>query len=171
MLRESLQPWDPRAFSPAAGCFMAGVILRRPYPAANRRLTRECVPSDKFGAFVYRDRLSSRMRRERRAETSLHFTEGKRCCAFTELLNFRCHGICRGLLTHPDDWHPWMSGLCVSWYELPGSLLNAGDLTLVSQLAEADTADTVLTHVCVRTTTDLASGVFSGGELLRLLLL
>ena len=55
--------------------------------------------------------------------------------------------------------------------ELPGSLLNAGDLTLVSQLAEADTADTVLTHVCVRTTTDLASGVFSGGELLRLLLL
>ena len=74
-------------------------------------------------------------------------------------------------MTHPDainrdEWVVLFLGI-----KLPGSLLNAGDLTLVSQLAEADTADTVLTHICVRTTTDLASGVFSGGELLRLLLL
>ena len=71
---------------------------------------------------------------------------------------------------HPDVKSFGREG-CILGNELPGSLLNAGDLTLVSQLAEADTADTVLTHVCVRTTTDLASGVFSGGELLRLLLL
>jgi hypothetical protein len=54
---------------------------------------------------------------------------------------------------------------------LPRSLLHTGDLTLVCQFTEADTADAVFTHVSVRTAADLASVVFSGRELLLLLLL
>ena len=54
---------------------------------------------------------------------------------------------------------------------LPRRLLNAGNLALVCEVSEADTADTVLTHVSVRTSADLATVVFSGGELLSLLLL
>ena len=97
------------------------------------------------------------MRRERRAETSSHFTEGKRCCAFTELLEFNAT-FDRGLFAHPI-------GRAVFLVKLPGSLLNAGDLTLVSQLAEADTADTVFTEVSMRSAADLASVVSTAGEL------
>ena len=49
--------------------------------------------------------------------------------------------------------------------ELPACLSYAGNLALVSQLAEADTADAVLTKVSVRSATDFASVVSAGGEL------
>jgi len=55
--------------------------------------------------------------------------------------------------------------------DLPRCLLDAGDLALVSQLAEADTADTVVTQVSVRTAAQLAAVVAAGGELGLLLLL
>ena len=54
---------------------------------------------------------------------------------------------------------------------LPGSLLDAGDLALVSQLTEADTADTVLAQVSMGTTADLAAVVSAGRELGGTLLL
>ena len=54
---------------------------------------------------------------------------------------------------------------------LPGCLLYTGDLTGVSALTEADTADTVLADVSVGAAADLAAVVFSRGELLLLLLL
>ena len=43
--------------------------------------------------------------------------------------------------------------------DLPGSLADTGDLALVSQLSEADTAHAILTQVCVRSTADLTSVV------------
>ena len=49
--------------------------------------------------------------------------------------------------------------------QLPGRLLDAGDLTLVGQLAEADTADAVVPQVSVGTTADLAAVVAAAGEL------
>ena len=55
--------------------------------------------------------------------------------------------------------------------DLPGSLANARDLTLVSQLTEADTADTEITQVSVRTAADLAAVVLTSRELRSLLLL
>ena len=48
---------------------------------------------------------------------------------------------------------------------LPGSLLNTGDLALVSQLSEADTADAVVSQVCVGSAADLAAIVAAGREL------
>ena len=54
---------------------------------------------------------------------------------------------------------------------LPAGFLDAGDLSLVGKLAEANTADTVFTEISVRTAADLASVVLTGGELLTLLLL
>ena len=54
--------------------------------------------------------------------------------------------------------------------KLPGCLLYAGNLALVSQFAEADTADAELTEISVRAAADLAAVVLSGGELLLLLL-
>ena len=51
---------------------------------------------------------------------------------------------------------------CILGNELPGSLLNAGDLALVSQLAEADTADTVLFKNRVRTAANSAAGIGPG---------
>ena len=54
---------------------------------------------------------------------------------------------------------------------LPASLLYAGNLTLVSQISEAYTANTVFTEYSVRTTADAASGVGSGGKFSRFLLL
>ena len=54
---------------------------------------------------------------------------------------------------------------------LPAGLLYAGDLALVSEVSEADTADTVLTHISVGTAADLTSVVLTGGILLGLLLL
>ena len=54
---------------------------------------------------------------------------------------------------------------------LPGRLLDAGNLSLVGQLAEADTADAEITQVRVRAAADLAAVVSTGRELrLRLLL-
>ena len=50
-------------------------------------------------------------------------------------------------------------------------LAHAGDLALISQLAEADTADAVVAQVSVRTATDLAAVVLTGRELRRSLLL
>jgi hypothetical protein len=55
--------------------------------------------------------------------------------------------------------------------ELPASFLNARNLTLVSKLAEADTANAEFAEIAVRSTTNLAAIVFSGGEFLFSLLL
>jgi len=54
---------------------------------------------------------------------------------------------------------------------LPACLSYAGDFTLVSKFSEADTANSVLTKISMRSSADLASGVFSCGELLLSLLL
>jgi hypothetical protein len=54
---------------------------------------------------------------------------------------------------------------------LPRCLSYTRDLALVSELAEADTADTVLTKVSVRSATDLASVVSTSRELRLSLLL
>ena len=55
--------------------------------------------------------------------------------------------------------------------DLPACLLYAGDLTLVSKLSEADSADTELTHVSVGSAADLASVVGASGKFRRSLLL
>ena len=55
--------------------------------------------------------------------------------------------------------------------KLPGCLSYAGTLAVVSELTEADTADSVLTEVGVRSTTDLASVVSASRKLGGLLLL
>ena len=55
--------------------------------------------------------------------------------------------------------------------KLPGSLLNAGDLALVREVPEADTADAVVTQVGVGAAADLAAVVAAGGELGLTLLL
>ena len=47
--------------------------------------------------------------------------------------------------------------------KLPGRLLDAGDLTFVGQLAEADTADAVVPQVGVGTAADLAAVIAAGG--------
>ena len=54
---------------------------------------------------------------------------------------------------------------------LERSLTHAGDLALVSQLTEADTADTVVPEIGVGTAAQLAAVVLAGGELSRSLLL
>ena len=54
---------------------------------------------------------------------------------------------------------------------LPASLLYARNFALVSEVTEANTADSALTEICVGTTTDLASVVAAGGELGLCLLL
>ena len=58
----------------------------------------------------------------------------------------------------------------ISNFRLPRCLSYTGNLALVCELAEADTADTVLTKVSVRSATDLAS-VISASRELRLSLL
>ena len=55
--------------------------------------------------------------------------------------------------------------------KLEACLAYAGDLALVSQLTEADTADAVVAQVSVGTTANLAAVVCAGGELSRSLLL
>ena len=55
--------------------------------------------------------------------------------------------------------------------ELPGSLLYSGDLALVSEVTEANTADTELTEIRMRASADFATVVSSGGELRCSLLL
>lgn len=54
---------------------------------------------------------------------------------------------------------------------LPRSLANAGNLALISQLAEANSAYAVVAEIGVRTATDLAAIVLAGGELGRTSLL
>ena len=56
-------------------------------------------------------------------------------------------------------------------YLLPRRLAYAGDLALVCEFSEADTADAELTEISVRAAADLAAVVFSGRELLLFLLL
>ena len=51
--------------------------------------------------------------------------------------------------------------------KLPGSLADTGDLALVSQGAEADTAHAVVTQVGVGAAAQLAAVVLAGGELGR----
>ena len=55
--------------------------------------------------------------------------------------------------------------------DLERGFADAGDLALVRQLAEADTADAVVTQIGVGTASDLAAVVLAGGELSRSLLL
>ncbi len=50
---------------------------------------------------------------------------------------------------------------------LERSLTHAGDLALVSQLTEADTANTVVPEIGVGTAAQLAAVVLAGGELGR----
>ena len=52
-----------------------------------------------------------------------------------------------------------------------GGLPHAGDLALVGQFPEADTADAVVTQISVRTAADLAAVIVTGGELGFFLLL
>ena len=54
---------------------------------------------------------------------------------------------------------------------LPARFSYARDLALVSEFAEADTADAVFTKVSMRSAADLAACVLSCGELLLSLLL
>src|SRR5699024_1003667 len=54
---------------------------------------------------------------------------------------------------------------------LPACLLHAGDLALIGQLAEANTANTELAKVGMGPSADLAAVVLAGGELCLSLLL
>ena len=54
---------------------------------------------------------------------------------------------------------------------LPGCLADTGDLALVCQLTEADTADAVIAQIGVGSSADFASVIVAAGELGRLLLL
>ena len=56
-------------------------------------------------------------------------------------------------------------------FKLPGCLSYARNLALVSKLAEANTANSVLTEVGMRSTADFASVISACGELGLLLLL
>jgi hypothetical protein len=49
--------------------------------------------------------------------------------------------------------------------DLPGCLADTGDLTLIGQLSEADTAYAVISQVSVGSAADLAAVVAAGGEL------
>lgn len=70
----------------------------------------------------------------------------------------RCISIQQADLTKPDGKF------------LPGSFADAGDLALIRQLTEADTADAVFSQICMRTAADSAAVIFSCGELCRTLL-
>ena len=48
---------------------------------------------------------------------------------------------------------------------LPGRLAHAGDLALIGQLAEADTAHAVVAQIGVGTAADLAAVILAAGEL------
>jgi hypothetical protein len=72
---------------------------------------------------------------------------------------------------------PFVSG----FYYLPPALragyntseacfADAGDLSLIGEFAEADTADAVVAEIRMRTTADLAAVVSASGELSRSLL-
>ena len=53
---------------------------------------------------------------------------------------------------------------------LPAGFLYARDLAFVCQLTEADSANSIFSQVCVRTTADSAAVILSGGEFLLTLL-
>ena len=59
--------------------------------------------------------------------------------------------------------------LCTIWRD--GQYKRTRDLALISQLAEADTANAVVAQVCVRTAANLAAVIMPGRELRSLLLL
>ena len=82
-------------------------------------------------------------------------------------IRLELNGIPRSGFYPETDTHRFIR--CV--FDLPACFLYAGNLSLVSELAEADTADSVLTKVAVRASANLAAVVFSGGELLLCLLL
>ncbi len=78
------------------------------------------------------------------------------------------------------DWpKPFASGFIISCplscgqaiIQLEASFANAGNLSLVSEFAEADTADAVVAKISMGTTADLAAVVLSGRELCGCLLL
>ncbi len=54
---------------------------------------------------------------------------------------------------------------------LPACLLHARDLTLISKLSEADSADAELAHIRMGSAADLASVVGASGKFRRSLLL
>ena len=54
---------------------------------------------------------------------------------------------------------------------LPACLFDAGDLALISQFSEADTADAVVAEIGVGTAADLAAVITAGRELRLCLLL
>ena len=62
-------------------------------------------------------------------------------------------------------------GLTTHGGKLPRSLLDTGDLALISQFTEADTADAVVTQVSVGSSADVAAVVAASRELRFLLLL
>ena len=53
---------------------------------------------------------------------------------------------------------------------LPAGFLYARDLAFVCQLTEADSANSIFSQVCMRTTADSAAIILSGGEFLLTLL-
>jgi hypothetical protein len=54
---------------------------------------------------------------------------------------------------------------------LPRRLLDAGDLALICQVSEADTADAVISQIRMGSAADFAAVIASGGELRLSLLL
>ena len=60
---------------------------------------------------------------------------------------------------------PLPRGSISSIFLLPGSLLYAGNLALVSQFTETDTADAVIPQIGMGTTADLAAIIAAGREL------
>ena len=57
------------------------------------------------------------------------------------------------------------SHCCRPYSKLPAGLANAGDLALVGQLTEADTANAVVPQVSVGSAADLAAVIAAAGEL------
>ena len=64
-----------------------------------------------------------------------------------------------------------MSAAPCADYSLPAGFFHTGNLALIGQLTEADTANAVVAQVSVGSTTNFASVVVAAGELRRLLLL
>ena len=64
----------------------------------------------------------------------------------------------------------WSQPFAGGWIKSETGFAYAGDLALVSQLAEADTADAVVSQISMRTAADFAAVVLTGGVLGRCLL-
>ena len=54
--------------------------------------------------------------------------------------------------------------------KLPGSFLHTGNLALVGQFTEANTADAIFSQISMRPTADFTAVIMSGAELRRSLL-